>query len=88
MNVKTMERLKALKNAKNGFELAEIDLKMRGAGLLYGDKQWGLSDIGMEAIRNIKMVEAARTVASELVDKGLSAELQRVVEDEGDVHME
>jgi len=88
MNVKTMERLKALKNAKNGFELAEIDLKMRGAGLLYGDKQWGLSDIGMEAIRNIKMVEAARTVASELVEGGLSQELLRLVEDEGDVHME
>ena len=29
---KTMERLNALKTARNGFELAEQDLKLRGAG--------------------------------------------------------
>ncbi len=53
-------RLKALKTAKNGFELAEFDLQFRGAGELYGTKQWGLSDVAMEALKNIKMVEAAR----------------------------
>src|SRR6185436_3382252 len=44
----SMERLKALKTAKNGFELAEFDLLQRGAGQLYGRKQWGLSDLAME----------------------------------------
>ncbi|MBU2109643.1 hypothetical protein KKB71_01655, partial [Patescibacteria group bacterium] len=29
-------------------------------GELTGNKQWGISDIGMEALKNIKMVEAAR----------------------------
>jgi len=62
-------RLKALERAKNGFELAELDLKMRGAGELSGKKQWGISDIGMEAIRNIKMVEAARNEAQTLLKK-------------------
>lgn len=66
---KTEERLEALLNAKNGFELAEFDLKQRGAGLLSGTKQWGISDLGMEAIKNIKMVEAARTEATKLVEK-------------------
>lgn len=61
-------RLRALTTAKNGFELAEEDLKLRGAGELYGKKQWGLSDIGMEAIKNIKMVEAARTEAQRMID--------------------
>ncbi|MEK7213769.1 MAG: ATP-dependent DNA helicase RecG, partial [Patescibacteria group bacterium] len=42
---KTIDRLKALKTAKNGFELAEYDLKFRGAGELSGAKQWGISDI-------------------------------------------
>ena len=28
---KTLERLKALKTAKNGFDLAELDLTLRGA---------------------------------------------------------
>jgi ATP-dependent DNA helicase RecG len=88
VNAKTIERLEALKKAKNGFELAELDLKMRGAGELYGDKQWGLSDIGMEAIKNLKMVEAAREVANELVEKGLSDELLKLVEGSEALHME
>jgi len=65
---KTMERLKALKTAKNGFELAELDLTLRGAGELTGAKQWGMSDLAMEAIKNIKMVEAARTEAVKLIE--------------------
>lgn len=64
---KTKERLKALSTAKNGFELAEHDLQFRGTGELYGAKQSGLSDLGMEAIKNIKLVEAARTEAQKLV---------------------
>lgn len=66
---KTLERLKALTTAKNGFELAEYDLNIRGSGELYGMKQWGLTDLGMEAIKNIKMVEAARTEAKSLIEK-------------------
>ena len=62
-------RLKAIKNAKNGFELAEKDLEIRGAGELYGRKQSGLSDIGMDALRNLKLVEAAREEAVKLVKK-------------------
>jgi ATP-dependent DNA helicase RecG len=64
---KTRERLKALSTAKNGFELAEHDLTFRGSGELYGAKQSGLSDLGMEAIKNLKLVEAARTEARHLV---------------------
>jgi ATP-dependent DNA helicase RecG len=64
---KTIERLKALATAKNGFELAELDLAQRGAGELYAGKQWGLSDIAMNAIKNLKMVEAARNEAQLMV---------------------
>lgn len=60
-------RLKALTEAKNGFDLAELDLSLRGAGSLSGEKQWGLSDLGMEALRNIKMVELARQEAEKIV---------------------
>jgi ATP-dependent DNA helicase RecG len=65
---KSVERLKAFKTAKNGFELSELDLKQRGAGELGGGKQWGISDIAMEALRNIKMVEAARTEAKTIAE--------------------
>ncbi len=66
---KTIERLNALKTAKNGFELAEFDLKQRGSGELYGGKQWGVSDLAMEAIKNIKMVEAARLEATKIIEE-------------------
>jgi ATP-dependent DNA helicase RecG len=64
----SIKRLKAIKTAKNGFELAELDLQIRGAGELAGAKQWGISDIGMEAIKNIKMVEAAQLEAKEIIE--------------------
>ncbi len=66
---KTAERLSALRSAHNGFELAEYDLKFRGTGDLYGTKQWGISDIGMEALQNIKIVEAARTEAGAILEQ-------------------
>ena len=65
----TLARLKALATAKNGFELAEKDLLQRGAGQLVGAKQWGISDIGMDALQNLKLVEAARLEARRLVDQ-------------------
>lgn len=71
---KTIERLNALKTAKNGFELAEMDLNLRGAGELSGTKQWGISDLGMEAIKNIKMVEAAREEAKKIISEDLTLE--------------
>jgi ATP-dependent DNA helicase RecG len=64
---KTVARLKALSTAKNGFELAEFDLTQRGSGELYGGKQWGISDLAMDALQNIKMVEAAREEAKRII---------------------
>jgi ATP-dependent DNA helicase RecG len=65
---KTRDRMKALTTAKNGFELSEFDLSQRGAGELYGRKQWGISDLAMEAIKNIKMVEASREEAMKIIE--------------------
>ena len=73
-SVKSIERLKALQSAKNGFELAELDLSQRGAGQLSGTKQWGISDIAMEALQNLKMVEAARTEAISLISEDSTLE--------------
>ena len=64
---KTLERMKLFTTAKNGFELAEYDLQMRGMGELVGAHQSGVTDIGMEALRNPKLVEAARQSAIALV---------------------
>ncbi len=65
----TRDRLRALMQAKNGFELSEYDLSIRGSGELYGTRQWGVSDIAMEALRNHKLVEEARAQAQALIQK-------------------
>jgi ATP-dependent DNA helicase RecG len=89
---KSIERLKAFKTAKNGFELSELDLTQRGAGELGGGKQWGVSDIAMEALRNIKMVEAARAEAKAIADTDTNLKhypmLKRVLEDKKIHHFE
>lgn len=64
-----MKRLKALETSDDGFKLAEADLESRGAGDLYGRKQWGVSDLGMEALKNVKLIQAAREEAQKLVEK-------------------
>ena len=62
-----MKRLRALETSDDGFKLAEVDLETRGAGDLFGRRQWGMSDIGMEALKNVKLIRAARTEAEALV---------------------
>ncbi|MEK7641873.1 MAG: ATP-dependent DNA helicase RecG [Patescibacteria group bacterium] len=71
-SAKSIERLTALATAKNGFELAELDLTQRGAGELSGLRQWGVSDVAMEALKNLKMVEAARNEAMKLIAEDTS----------------
>lgn len=89
---KTISRLKSFVNAQNGFELAEADLKQRGAGDLAGQKQWGVSDLAMEALKNIKMVEAARDEARSLISKDPNLSqfplLKKRFSEKSSVHME
>jgi GxxExxY protein len=88
----TRTRLKALVSAKNGFELAEKDMLARGIGMLMDGKQWGISDLAMEAIKNPKLVEIARSEARELVDNDPNLEnypdLKQLIKDRENVHME
>lgn len=60
-------RLRALEKSDDGFTLAEADLENRGAGDLFGARQWGMSDLGMEALKNIKLIQAARAEAERIV---------------------
>lgn len=90
---KTTKRLKAIVEAKNGFELAEIDLALRGSGDLAGLKQWGMSDLAMEAIKNIKMVEFARAEAKHIIENDNALEnfpelVARIKSDSYNVHFE
>ncbi|MEZ4156685.1 MAG: helicase-related protein [Candidatus Paceibacterota bacterium] len=60
-------RLQALVDAKNGFELAQKDLEMRGPGEFFGDKQTGLPDVAMSALTDARLVKKAGLAAKNLL---------------------
>ncbi len=60
-------RLQALEKTNSGFELAEIDLKLRGPGAFLGTRQSGLPDIAMEHLSNVKLIQIAREKAASLL---------------------
>jgi ATP-dependent DNA helicase RecG len=67
-------RLQALVDTTDGFELAEVDLELRGSGELLGRRQSGLSDLRFAHIRRDRpLLERARAVAPELADDALLA---------------
>jgi ATP-dependent DNA helicase RecG len=60
-------RLEALVATTDGFELAEVDLDLRGGGQLLGTRQHGVSDLRFAHIRlDRRLLERARTVAQAL----------------------
>jgi ATP-dependent DNA helicase RecG len=57
-------RLQALVETSDGFELAEVDLELRGGGALLGTRQSGLSDLRFAHLRRDRdLLERARTEA-------------------------
>ncbi|MBW3579995.1 MAG: ATP-dependent DNA helicase RecG [Actinobacteria bacterium] len=69
-------RLEALERTSDGFELAEVDLGLRGEGTLMGAHQKGRSDLRLASLRRDQAwVGRAREAAFELVDseEGLAA---------------
>ncbi len=60
---KAKARLRATLTAKNGFELAEEDLKLRGPGEFFGEAQSGFSDAAIEALRDPMLVKTSREAA-------------------------
>jgi ATP-dependent DNA helicase RecG len=62
-------RLEALVASTDGFELAEIDLDLRGEGTIMGERQKGRNDLKLASLRRDReWVVAARETAFELVD--------------------
>ncbi len=83
-------RIEALVSTTDGFELAEIDLDLRGEGTLMSTAQKGRSDLKLASLRrDRKLVELARDAAFEVVDAdpdlaehpGLADELDLVFSD-------
>lgn len=63
------KRLEALVRSTDGFELAEVDLDLRGEGTIMGERQKGRNDLKLASLRRDReWVERARGVAFDLVD--------------------
>jgi ATP-dependent DNA helicase RecG len=57
------ERLRALEETTDGFRLAEIDWKLRGAGDLLGVRQSGIGQFRLAELMNPHLVELAQREA-------------------------
>ena len=63
----SQQRLKAIVEAKNSFELAEQDLQIRGPGEFLGTRQSGIPDYLMAALKNLEMVKCSRSEAEKIL---------------------
>jgi ATP-dependent DNA helicase RecG len=83
------ERLNALVGSNDGFELAEIDLAMRGEGTLLGSRQQGRSDLKLAKLKDDEdLLYDAQRLAASMVERRDDAlvemmdELRLFVDDE------
>jgi len=68
-NPTTIERLNALTKYHDGYLLAKVDLKLRGAGELYGLSQSGFTDLQIASLFDYELIKKAQTEAGALVDQ-------------------
>jgi len=64
------ERLNAMVRTQDGFELAELDLTMRGPGEFFGTRQAGLPDFRVaNLVRDRKLLELAKQEATKFANE-------------------
>jgi len=64
---KAIQRLKALERTYLGMELAELDLKLRGPGEIYGTKQHGFPDLRVASFTDLQLIQKSRQAAEEFI---------------------
>ncbi|MCG2701372.1 ATP-dependent DNA helicase RecG [Candidatus Parcubacteria bacterium] len=66
---RSIERLQALTNCYDGFELAKTDLKFRGPGEVYGTAQKGFPEMKVASLFDYQLMQQARDEAIKLINK-------------------
>lgn len=68
-SMETRKRLSAMVKHSSGFDLAEIDLQLRGPGEIYGVRQSGIPDLKMASLTDSKTIEKARIEAQAIINR-------------------
>jgi len=63
---RTIKRLSAMETSQNGAELAELDLRLRGPGELYGTLQSGIHGLKIASFSDLELIQKARNTAKEM----------------------
>ncbi len=71
------ERLSALERTRDGFELAEIDLNLRGPGDFFGTRQSGLPNLRMARLSDRDLLDQARQEAIKIMEEDPELESDR-----------
>lgn len=66
---KPSKRLRAMETTNDGFQLAEMDLEIRGPGAIYGSKQHGSLDLKVANITDTQLIKDARASANTFIKK-------------------
>ena len=68
-NKSVLKRLYAMQKYNSGFKLAEIDLKIRGPGEIYGTKQHGFINLKIASFSDSLLIEKTRIAAAKITNK-------------------
>ncbi len=66
-----LQRLKLMAKYSSGFDLAEIDLKLRGPGEVYGLKQSGIPDLRMASFGDTELLKRVRNCAQTVIKEDI-----------------
>jgi len=70
-SAKPTERLRHLEKSNDGFYLAEVDLKLRGPGEIYGKAQHGALNLQIATLADTKLIARAQKQAKSFVASGI-----------------
>jgi ATP-dependent DNA helicase RecG len=65
----SLARLELVERTRDGFKLAEEDMRLRGMGELLGPRQHGMSDVAMNALLQPELLNEVREAAQQVVRK-------------------
>ncbi len=64
------ERIKTMTNTNNGFEIAEVDMRLRGPGDIMSTQQSGILDLKLvNLVADHKILQTARHLAQDILDE-------------------